>query len=217
MFLVARLYVSRWKALIVWCVFAFGTAAWSVAALGLWMHGPTVFLLGFALYFSLSALPERGFGEWRLFVCGFLIAFAYIVRPSNAIWVLIFSAYMVWHFRMRAILFMSGAAVVAIPFLLYNISVYESILPSYYEGSRLQFHTAFLEALIANLISPSRGLFFYTPVLIFAIGGAILRIRAGLWRLFDSLLAGGMVAHWLAISAFPHWWGGFFEWTPFHD
>jgi hypothetical protein len=104
---------------------------------------------------------------------------------------------------------MSGAAIVAIPFLLYNLSLYDSILPNYYQGSRLEFHSAFLEALLGNLLSPSRGMFFYSPVLLFAIAGVIMRVRAGQWQLFDSLIAVGVVAHWLAISAYPLWWGGY--------
>jgi len=33
------------------------------------------------------------------------------------------------------------------------------------------------EALLGNLVSPSRGLFVYTPVLLFAVAGAVARPR----------------------------------------
>jgi surface polysaccharide O-acyltransferase-like enzyme len=65
-----------------------------------------------------------------------------------------------------------------------------------------------LSALPGHLISPSRGLFIYSPVFLFAICGMFLKKKKNQWKNLDSLLLGIIFFHWILISLFPMWWGG---------
>jgi hypothetical protein len=81
------------------------------------------------------------------------------------------------------------------------------MLPSYYRSSRLTFEV-FWTALAGNLISPSRGVLLYIPVLFF-IAYLLLRYRRHVPLPRLALLALLVItAHLVVVSSFRHWWGG---------
>ena len=93
-------------------------------------------------------------------------------------------------------------------FVVVNLTAYGSLLPPYYAAQRLGNTPHLLEALAGNLISPGRGLLLFSPVLGLAVVGIALKLRARTLDGIDVVLAASVVAHWLAISSFPRWWGG---------
>jgi len=62
--------------------------------------------------------------------------------------------------------------------------------------------------LAGNMISPSRGLLAFTPVLVFAVVGIAWKIRDRQFDRLDRCLLGVMLLHWTSISSIGHWWGG---------
>ncbi len=203
-FRVARNYLSLSLALLATFVFAFCTSAWSVAATALWQHGPSMLMLTLALY-----LLIRGQSDSR-FICfaSLPLAFSYVVRPTNAIVILFLSIFVAVHHRKQAPLYFVLAGVIMVAFLVYNLSVYGAPLSPYYAPNRLGHNSAFLEALVGNLVSPGRGLFIFSPILVFSVLGAILLFKNRAVTPLDYYLAAIVVLHWLIISTFPHWWGG---------
>jgi hypothetical protein len=97
---------------------------------------------------------------------------------------------------------------VAAPFLAWNLKLYGSPLAPYYMPGRIGVSGGLPGALAGNLVSPSRGLLVFSPVLLFsAVGVALEASTKRLNRLDRSLLV-ILGLHWVAISAFPKWWGG---------
>ncbi len=104
--------------------------------------------------------------------------------------------------------------ITAIPFSLlyffYNLSIYNKFFPDYTNISRVFHFNNFFEALAGNLISPSRGLFVFSPILLLAFWGLIKyfpkkeKLQNSL-VLFIVLI---IISHWLLISTFPTWWAG---------
>lgn len=191
-------------AIFVTLVFALGTGAWSMTSRTLWMHGPLLMVFTALIYAMLLSRQQM---RW-LFIVGVLTAFGYVVRPTASVWVVVISLYVLWQYRKQSLIYFSGAAVIAIPFILYNLSIYQMLLPPYYEASRIALHDRFIEALLGNLISPSRGVLFFSPVLFAAIWGAYRHWRMGRWQSLDTAFWAGIVLHWVAVSSFPGWWGG---------
>ena len=102
-----------------------------------------------------------------------------------------------------------GAAVVALPFCAYNLSVYGHPLPSYFQGGRLSAQGATVaEAFAGNWVSPARGLLVFSPVLVFSLGWAVAALRRRSLSPVDAVCLFLIVAHAVVISTFPHWWGG---------
>jgi hypothetical protein len=65
------------------------------------------------------------------------------------------------------------------------------------------------EALAGDLISPGRGLFIYSPVLVFSVVGFALKVTSRRLMMLDLTLAGCVTVHWIAIARVNRaWWAG---------
>ncbi len=187
--------------------FSFGTAAWSTASRSYWQHGPSMLMLSLA---ALVAVRSRA--DPRVVRClGPPLAASYFMRPTNSVSVALFTLWVLLRHRRYLVAHLAGMAVVVTGFVAVNVAAYGSVLQPYY-GEERHFRSGgeLVEALAGNLVSPSRGLFVFSPVLLLAVAGVVLKQRSRVLDDVDVLLAGCVVAHWLAISvlAFPAWWGG---------
>ncbi len=193
--------VSRGSAVLLALLSTFATPAWSTASRVLWQHGPSMFLLAWAL------LVQRKGG--RLFWVGLLLAAAYVVRPTN---VLPLGAAVGWALlsRPRRVPeLLAGAAIVLAPFALANLSTYGGWLPPYYLPGFYSRNSFVAEALAGDLVSPNRGLFVYAPLFLLSFAGFALKAASRRITLLDLSLAGCVVVHWIAIAAANgNWWGG---------
>ena len=204
-------------------IFAFCTTAWSTVSRALWVHGPSLFLLTAALLLVVVA-PARP--RLTLGALGVVLAMSYVVRPTNAVPVIVLSVLAVWRHRRAAAFLIGGGLLVAVPFAWLNEVSYGSILPPYYRASRLGEDAKIFTALIGNVISPARGIAIYSPVLLLGVIGAVMVVRR--WQRtraidgFDLACILVVAVHWVVISSYYHWWGGwsygprlFTEATPF--
>jgi hypothetical protein len=184
-------------------IFAFATPMWSTATRALWQHGPLVLMLVAAMLLLIRAR------EWPALVqyAALPLAFAFVIRPTAAIPIAVISAVVLVCHRRWFLRYLAWAAVIAVPWFVYNHATCGTLLPAYYLPGRLGT-TTFDEALLGNLISPARGLFVYSPVLLFALSGFVLALREGSERVRETAFAVIVALHWLAISLFPHWWAG---------
>jgi hypothetical protein len=212
MFAVATDDVSAAGATLVALVFAFGTPAWSTASRALWQHGPSMLLLALALL-----LQRRGA---RMFWIGLLLGFACVVRPTNAIPLVAAAAWVVAT-RPRALAgFAFGAAISLVPFAVGNLVRYGAWLPPYYTPGFYRRNPFVGEALAGLLVSPSRGLFVFSPIFLLSIAGVGLialrgrqpaRSGGGCRRLtaLNLSLAASVAALWLVLAVSNYsWWGG---------
>jgi hypothetical protein len=197
-----RLTIGR--AAIVALVFAFGTSAWSTASRALWQHGPAMLMLAAALLLLIRA-HDRGL---RFAAAGALLVFGYVCRPTMAIAVAVLAAWTLWSHPRQIVSFGIGGLTVFVAFLFANHAWFGMWLPPYYAAERLTGSPYFRQALVGDLISPGRGLFVYSPVLVFSGYGAWRRWRANRFTSLDVAAAAIVVLHWIAIASFTHWWGG---------
>lgn len=154
-------------------IFAFCTSAWSTASRALWQHGPSMLMLTTSLYLILLAKSR----PWLIQFVSLPLAFSYVIRPTNSIPILLLTVYILIQYEKYFIRYLLWAMVIAVPFFLYNFSVYHYFLSPFYLPQRIGQTVNFWEALAGNLISPSRGLFIFSPILLFSIYGVILRIK----------------------------------------
>jgi hypothetical protein len=201
---IGRASLSVARSAVLALVFAFATPAWSTTSRALWQHGASLLIISAALL-VLTAARRRP----RLVpLVGVLLVFSFVIRPTNAISVLVLTIYVFLEHRNYFVGYLLGAALVAIPFLALNQRLYGSLLAPYYMPTRIGAGGTLLGALAGHLVSPSRGLLIFSPVLLFSVVGVALKAaRRTLTRLDWSLLI-ILGLHWLVISAFPKWWGG---------
>ncbi len=209
MYAIGRLRLTPMRALLLVFIFAFCTSAWSTASRALWQHGPSMLMLTIALWLLLKAQQAPKWAQYAALP----LAMAYVIRPTNSVSVLVLSLFVLIYFRPYFIRYCLWGALIALPFLAYNLSVYGAPLSTYYQANRIGATPQLLDALSGNLISPARGLFIYSPVFLFVIYGAWLGWRRpSLAAIHAQALSGALAVivtlHWLAISSFPHWTGG---------
>jgi len=205
---VLRLGRRHWPAALAAAVtLAFATSAWSVASRALWMQGPSMLVLTVALAIVVRAERDP---RW-VALLGPVVAWSYVVRPTNVVSVVVLSALVAVRWREMLLRYLLGAAVVAVPFVAVNLGTYGEVLPPYYRGDRLFRDADLGEALVGNLVSPARGLLVYSPfVVVLAVWGFVIRRRdRGLYSVEVAAVV-AVVLHWLVISSYFHWWAG---WT----
>jgi len=168
-------------------IFAFSTGAWSTASRALWQHTPSMLVLMLAVLFALRI------GEGRAYAFGFgvVVALSFAIRPSNSVAVALLLVWLVWQHRRSAGWAGCGIAAVVAPFVLINLLTYGSLLPPYFAATRLgtEAWLDFGETFAMNLVSPSRGLLVYDPIVFLAVAGFVIQWRRVEHRpLFSTLL-----------------------------
>lgn len=206
MYGIGRRFLRHWSALLIATAFAFGSSFASTVGSALWSHDFGAVMTLASLYALVVALQGRrmALAAWS----GGFAAFAFVVRPQLALLAVGIAILLVFRWRRALLPFAGAAAGVLAAFVALTRLTSGVWLPSYYLPQRLEggeFWTAFA----ANLVSPGRGLLLFTPILL------IVLLIAGNWRRISTderalvlLGLGWMLMHWVAISRFPHWWGG---------
>ena len=101
----------------------------------------------------------------------FPLAMAYLIRPTAIVPIAMLSTYVLAYHRAWFVKYLCWAMLIAVPWVAFNLAVYKSLLPPYYFEGAFSARTMFTEGLLGNLFSPSRGLFIFSPVLLFALSG----------------------------------------------
>jgi hypothetical protein len=185
---------------------ALGTQIWSTASRALWSDTWGIFLLGFVVL-SLVA-QELGVYRLRPALLATLLAWTYFVRPTFALAIVAITIYIVMYHRRLFIAYAVVGAAWFTAFAGYSWYHFSQILPNYYFVYEHFGSTPVWLALFGNLLSPSRGLLVFVPVLFF-VGYLLFRYRAALplQRLVVFSLAIVSV-HLIVVSSHSPWYGG---------
>jgi len=202
-YLIAGKFLNKPRSLLVTFIFAFCTSAWSIATRALWQHCPSMLMLTITLYFLILARKK----PYLIQFAGLSLAFAYLVRPLNILSAAGLSLYVLIFYRKYFLYYIFWFLLIITPFLFHNLSVYGSLLPSYFVRRTWGIHISIFERLIGNLISPSRGFFTFSPVLLFSLWGVFLKVSRKKLEKFDIFLLAVITLHWTAISLIPYWCG----------
>ena len=184
---------------------ALGTQVYSTASRALWSDTWGILLLGVVIFLLLA--HETGKRRISPVLLASLLSWMYFIRPTFAVPILAISVYIFLFHRTLFLRYAITGAVWLVGFVAYSWFHYGQVLPNYYRADRLLFNV-FWTALAGNLISPARGLLVYVPALIF-VGYLLVRFRKFLsHKTLVWLSLTIIVLHLIAVSGFPHWWGG---------
>jgi hypothetical protein len=194
-------------------LYAFGTAAFSVASQALWQHGPAQLFLALGLYFF------AGPGRRAALGAGAAFAAAVLCRPPDAVFAVAaaLSAVLAWRREPRRFGFFAlGAAPLALVQLAYN-HVYFGAPWVFGQTLKVTGRDALpdasywandpVEGLAGLLVSPSRGLLVYTPAFLFVLVGL-----ARTWPrqpIHLRFQLGAALALVLVMANYYGWYGGY--------
>jgi hypothetical protein len=199
MFVLLTRLTTRRRAALIAATFAWGTLEWGISGQALWQHGGA----SLALAVALLALVDR-----RLVLAGAAIAAMVAFRLSTPI-IAIFLLPLVGRRLSDWGRFLLGTTPFVLPLAVYNWAAFGSPLHqgygTQYVNAALDFQSGLLlRGTSGLLVSPGRGLFVYSPVLLFAIVGVV---RGRRWPLYPlcALAAGAYV---VAAANSSDWYGG---------
>ena len=209
LFVYCRKTLSLPKAVLLAVLFAFGTSAYSTASRGLWQHGPSM-LLFFAALLVYDRLPE--YGSPGALILGGIVGFSYCIRPSNLLIILGFAALIAIDARRRLLPYFAGAAVGVAPLFVYDLLAFGTWSNDYYRMAQYYLWHAPLSLRVYGdiLISPSRGLFIFSPFIL----ALLYRVISGRcrrrypWSRLEILLGLSCIVWFLGVGRLPEWWGG---------
>ena len=184
-------------------IFAFGTSMWSTASRALWQHGPLVLMLTIAMLLLQRSRDRPSLVQY----VSLPLAFALISRPTAGVAVLALSAYVALCHRRWLTRYLGWSALIAVPWLAYNFVIYGGPFPSYYLQNLSTDHSL-LEGMLGNLVSPSRGLLVFSPVLILSISGFAAAMRDRERRLLYGAYALIVLITLFIIGKSSMWWAG---------
>jgi hypothetical protein len=166
-----RLVLDRWDstgtALASTFIFALCTSMWSMATRALWQHGPLILMLLLAMLLLQQASKRPALIQY----VGLPLAAGFIIRPTALIPIAAITIYILVFYRPWSLRYAAGAVLVMVPWAIHNLAIYHSILPPYYQPGRISAASDMSEGMLGTLISPARGLFVYSPVLVLAFSG----------------------------------------------
>lgn len=206
LFLTARLLLSpRWS-LAVAVAAGFGTQLWSTASRSLQSHTWDVVLLSIVCFLLLRRAEGRG--RARPVLLATLFAWAFFVRPTAIFTIAPLTAYVSYAERKRALPLLAAGAVWLALFVAYSRATFGTWLPDYYtRGSGFSLATL-PTGLLGQLVSPSRGLFVFVPLVLVVAYGLVAYRRGLRQRPLVGALCAAVALHLVMLASFRNWWGG---------
>src|SRR5437667_254457 len=193
--IVAVRFNDRALAMLSTLVFCLCTSMWSTATRGLWQHGPLVLVWLVVMVLLRAAQSRPGAIQYL----GLPLAMAFIIRLMSAVGILVLSMYVYAFYRRWFLRYLAWSLPLALPWFALNLFVYGFLFPPYYFRTGLRtglYGVSVLgEALLGNLVSPGRGLFVYSPVLLFAVVGFVISLREREERRLHLALGIMVIAH----------------------
>lgn len=208
-FLSLKELINRRTALIGTMIFAFATNTWTISSQGLWQHGLVELFLALSIYLVL--LNEKQNSDKIIMSLGILSGLFFLNRPVDVVLLIPVLYYIITLKDRRIVYYFGLMALSGGPFLLYNY---------YYFGNPFGGYSILLSGFSLNptnitylaglLISPSRGLFVYTPILIFSVFGYLKtsQIQNKNIRNFLMIFGFSVSISLLIYSCFNCWWAG---------
>lgn len=212
--LVGAYFTTRRRALLLALAYGVGTCVWSVSSQALWQHGPnTLFLL-----LGTWLLVRRPGDLRHAAFAGLAFSFAVMCRPTSVLFAVAAGGWLLATDRRAMLAFAGGAAPLALFQGIYNFTWFGSPLTFAQSvvapavalaktGSPDMWQTPLPVGLAGVLVSPGRGLFVYSPFLLFGLAGAVMAWRRkeyAILRPFTLAVLGVLVVE----SLHHDWWGG---------
>jgi len=217
-FLTACYFLAPWSAVLVALAYGLGTCVWSDISQTLWQQSPNVLFLALGAWALVRNEQTREFSSaWS----GAALGMAVLCRPTSALAVIAVAAYLAIVRRRELPGFVLGGMPFAAIWLGYNLYYFGDLLylgqaatsgkllALEVTGSPDLWQTPFWEGAVGVLFSPARGIFIYSPFLLFTLPFAYMLFKDGRYRILAPFFVAALAMIIMTFKWYS-WWGG---WT----
>lgn len=213
-FLTARRFCGTAAAALVATGFALGTGMWPVASQTLWQHA-TAICSAMAAIWLWSAADRPGIG--RLLAIGLLLGWSLSARPQTAPMIAILAAGVLSPVsggrRAAGLLGLIAPIAVFVALNLYWFGDPQGGFPGVVRQNQSVHSVTSIwqwpwPGMAGLLLSPSRGLLIFSPIVLAALVALAARVEPA-HRSILRWTAAAAAAQFLIYSSFSVWWGGF--------
>ncbi len=185
---------------------AFGTQLWSTTSRALWSLTWLVVLLTAVIWILMRC--EAGKGRFRPILTATLLSWMYFVRPTASTAIIAISVYvLVTYPKALPAYVITGLAWLA-AFVAYSFYLFGTALPSSYRMTWWFSLSQARHRMLGLLLSPSRGLFIFVPVVMFVLY-LVVRYWKDLKHKRLAIVALAVIgANLTVVSMLMLWWGG---------
>lgn len=213
-YLCSGIKFNRVISLISTFIFAFATNTWMTSSQGLWQHGISNLILIITIFclLKVNRTSQKNQIIWLVLAgvaCGLLPG----IRPTSTLFSIAAIVYSIFTYRYRSVFLLIGL-VSALPSIGWNLYYFGNLTGGYskiFTSSPYLFTlNNFIEASLGTLISPSRGLLVFSPIVLYCLPGAykLFKLRSGK----DEKLIGCMtIASIVLLTSYCFyivWWAG---------
>jgi hypothetical protein len=173
----------------------------------MWAHTWEMMLGGIVVYLLLAGTVYGA--SIRPALLATLLSWMFFVRPVGAIPAVAVGIYILFCRRHELARYVITGALWLVAFVAYSIRIFGTIVPFYYlsnDPRGMGMH--FMQGLYGILMSPSRGIFIYSPMLAVVLYLIVRNWRSIADRALAILSLSTIAAIGVTIAAHPEWWGG---------
>lgn len=207
-------FTTRRRALLIAAAYGLGTCVWSMSSQSLWQHGPNELFLALGMFFA-TRIETKALSAYG---CGLALSAAVACRPTSALVCAAVLVYLAIHNRAACARFVLASAPVAVLLGLYNWVflgspfrfgqlVLDAHLAVEKTGSPAVWQTPLWKGAAGLLISPSRGLVVYSPILVLGLAGVVM-VWQGRGLAALRPFAAAVPLLFVVQFKFFDWWGG---------
>jgi hypothetical protein len=192
---------------------ALGSNLWMVGSQAPWLHGTVALFLTLSLLLLVPAPAAR----WRLAAGGLAMAAAVCARPTSAVFALPLALWALLALGRRALWLLLPAGAVGALLLAHNWTVFGNLTGGLGEIEAMGHAQHGVEGVVTRepltsfagtLLSPSRGLFVFSPWALLALAALpATAARIAAFPVLRSVLL-GLVPFAAVNGAYAVWWGG---------
>lgn len=206
LYLIGKKFTTEKKALLLTGIYFFATINFATISQALWQHGTLELFTLISLYFFLC----KNQNYKNIFYSGLFMGIAILSRPTSALAFIFIFLYTFRKFGTKyTVPYLTGLVPSILFFLFYNQFFYLTISNQGYASQIFEnWKTPFFMGFLGLLFSPSKGIFIYSPALIFSAVGSFLTFRNrnenSIFKVFTLIV----LLHLLIVGAWKHWYGG---------
>jgi len=205
-FVISRWLLNERYAWFISLTAAGGTQLLSIASRAMWSHTLGIFLLGVVILLLVKAETTKRLNPYLMAT---LLMWMWFVRPTHSLNILAVSFFIFACYREIFLRYALTVTTWLTLFMIYSMYNFNTLIPQYFIAPSDVGNPHYFQALAGNLISPSRGLFIYSPFWILVIYLLVKHKKQLRYKGLTVLAIVVSIAQYVLGSVYlSNWWGG---------